>query len=125
MAKTTPSEFIATLLNGVTMAHMHHFMVTGPGSYAKHMALNDLYNDLQDATDELAEAFIGCASGEPLKFKAVAGPDLTSPVADVEALYQFVEYKRDAMGEESHIQNQVDEICSIISRALYKLRRLA
>lgn len=118
------SDYIAGLLAGVTMAHMHHFTVSGPGAYAKHMALGSLYEDLQGNVDELAEAFMGC-TGQALKFSAASvsvGPD---PVADVRALYAFAEGKRAAMGDESHIQNLVDEVCSTISTALYKLTRLA
>lgn len=118
------SDYVARLLHGVTLAHMHHLMVSGQGSFAKHMALGELYEGLQDAVDELAEAYIGC-SGSPLKFapgQFVIGAD---PAADVKALYVFAENGRKVMGDESHIQNLVDEICSVLSRALYKLTRLA
>ena len=32
---------------------------------------------------------------------------------------------RKAMGAESHIQNEVDSVCTLLSSTLYKLRRLA
>lgn len=117
------SDYIAGLLNGATMAHMHHFMVSGPGSYAKHVALGELYSGLQDKADELAEAFMGC-TGQALKFTGASVSVGADPVADVRALYAFAEGKRAAMGDESHIQNLVDEACSTISTALYKLTRL-
>jgi len=117
------TAFIARLLHGVTMAHMHHLMVVGQGAYAKHMALGELYEGLQDKTDALAESLIGCADVS----LAFAGGTFTlgdNPVADVAELYNFVEGSRLAVGTESHIQNQVDEICSVLATALYKLRRL-
>ena len=117
------SEFIAVLLHGATMAHMHHLMVTGPGSYAKHQALGELYEGLQGAADTLAESFIGC-TGVPLKFAGGQFELGGDPVKDVKALYDFVERERKAMGDESHIQNEVDTVCSLIASTLYKLRRL-
>lgn len=117
------SEFIARLLNGATAIHMHHLMVTGAGSYAKHKALG-VYDDLTKAVDSLAESYIGC-TGTPLMFKGgtvTMNPDC---VAEVRALYEYIETARTAMGTESHIQNEVDNISSLLSSALYKLTRLS
>lgn len=117
------SEFISRLMHGATMLHMHHLMVTGQSSFAKHMAL-DIYNDLASAVDGLAEAYIGC-TGQPLSFAGGQFTLGTDCVADVKALYDYVETARDAMGTESHIQNEIDTICTLLSSALYKLNRLA
>ena len=117
------SEFVSRLLHGATMIHMHHLMVTGQGSFAKHMAL-DMYNDLASAVDGLAEAYIGC-TGMPLSFSGGQFTMGTDCVADVKALYEYVESARSAMGTESHIQNEIDGICTLLSSALYKLNRLA
>ena len=57
------SEFIARLLNGATAIHMHHLMVTGAGSFAKHTALG-VYEGLTEAVDSLAESYIGCTPVE-------------------------------------------------------------
>lgn len=115
------SAYIATLLHGVTMAHMHHLMAS---SYAKHMALGDLYDDLNDKTDALAEAYMGC-TGQKLTFTGGSVTLAADPIADVQALYEYAERQRAAMGDESHVQNIVDEVCSVIASALYKLRRLS
>lgn len=115
------SEFITRLLNGVTMAHMHHLTT---GSYAKHKALGSLYEDLGDATDTLAEAFMGC-SGQDLSFSGGSVSVGSDAMADVQSLYDYVEQNRLAMGTESHILNEVDNVCTILSTCLYKLRKLA
>ena len=115
------ADFITRLLNGVTMAHMHHLMAS---SYAKHMALGALYDDLQEAADGLAEAFMGCC-GMKLGFTGgtvAIGPDA---IVDVQTLYSYVESNRYAMGMESHIQNEIDGVSTILSSALYKLKFLA
>jgi len=115
------SDYISAILSGVTMAHMHHFTTK---SYAQHMALGELYCALQDKVDALAEAWTGCSGLVPVFSggKYSVGPD---PIADVNALYRFVESNRDRMGSETHIQNIIDEICSTISTAIYKLERLS
>lgn len=115
------SEFITRLLNGVTMAHMHHLTTN---SYAKHKALGSLYEDLSGAADTLAEAFMGC-SGQDLSFSGGSVTVGSDAMADVQSLYDYVEQNRLAMGTESHILNEVDNVCTILSTALYKLRKLA
>lgn len=117
------SEFIARLLHGVTMAHMHHLTVMGHGAYAAHEALGELYEALQGKADELAEAMIGCYD-EPLAFSGGQFSLGDNPIADVAALYEYVESERAACGYESHIQNIVDEVCTVLAHALFKLRRL-
>lgn len=117
------SEFISRLMAGATMLHMHHLMVTGPGSFAKHMAL-DAYGDLADAADKLAEAYIGC-TGTPLSFSGQTVTIGADCAADVKALYEYVETARGAMGTESHIQNEVDGVATLLAGVLYKLNRLA
>lgn len=129
MKKATPeaAEFIAVLLHGVTATHMLHLLCRGPGSYAKHVALGELYEGLDGAADKLAEAYFGCASlvEEYPGTKFPTFSTKSSAENYVEQLYEYVEEKREKMGDESHIQNIVDEICSLISTALYKLRELA
>lgn len=117
------SEFIATLLHGVTMAHMHHLMVTGQGAYAAHVALGELYEGLQAKTDELAECVMGCEN-IGLAFTGGSFTLGADPLADVNRLYEYVEANKMIVGYEPHVQNVVDEICTVIARALYKLRRL-
>lgn len=128
MGKATPqaAEFIAVLLHGVTATHMLHLLCRGPGSYAKHVALGELYSGLDEAADGLAEAYFGCAS-LITEYPGTKFPSFSTesdPVRYVEQLYEYVEEKREKMGSESHIQNIVDEICSLVSTALYKLREL-
>ena len=108
------TEFITRLLNFAVTAHLHHLSTT---SYAKHMALNDLYSELPGLVDSLAEAFMGCTGQKMTQ----AG----DPIADVQAIYEYVETARAKMGGESHIQNEVDNICNLIASALYKLKNLA
>lgn len=115
--------FIAKLLHAATAIHMHHLMVEGPGSYAAHTALG-MYNDLVDAADGLAESWMGC-TGEKLTFSGGTFELGADPIATVRSVYDYVESQRGLMGTESHIQNDIDGICTLLSSTLYKLTRLA
>lgn len=117
------SEFITRLLHASTAIHMHHLMVDGPGSYAAHTALG-MYNELADLVDGLAESWMGC-TGQKLKFGGGSFAIAGSPIAEIQAAYDFVETKRGMMGSETHIQNDIDSICTLLSTTLYKLTRLA
>lgn len=118
------SEFIARLLNGVTMFHMHHFMVTGQGSFAKHLGLGELYASIEDLADGLAEEVIGTYD-LPLGWTGEIKFTITgNPIADTQALYDYIEATRSVLGAKSHIQNSVDGLCTALAHALYKLRRL-
>jgi hypothetical protein len=117
------SEFITRLLHGSTAIHMHHLMVEGPGSYAAHTALG-MYSELADLADGLAESYMGC-TGQKLKFGGGQFSIAGDPIAEVQALYDYVESKRMMMGSESHIQNDVDGVCTLLASTLYKLKRLA
>ena len=114
------SEYIAKLLHGVTVAHMHHLTTD---SYSKHKALGSLYEELGDKVDDLAEAFIGC-TGQTLKFGSGQFELGSDPIADVEKLYKYAEENKLLAGTESHLQNQVDEICHLLATTLYKMRQL-
>lgn len=118
-------EFFARLLNAVTVAHVLHFQQTGPGSYARHQALGELYDELNERIDSLVEDWQGCHDTviEDYPFAPIEKP--ADPVAFIEELYEYVETARADVSDESHIQNQIDEICTLVSTTRYKLKRLA
>lgn len=122
------AEFLTILLHAVTATHMLHLLRKGPKAYARHVALGEVYGGLTGLTDSLAEAYFGCSKGGLItEYPGIKFPSFdtsTDPLAYVKELYSYVESERDAMGDESHIQNIVDEICSLLSSAIYKLRDL-
>lgn len=117
---TAAASFVSRLLHAVTATHMLHLQSR---SYAQHMALGDLYDGLQGKADELTEAYQGCTN-QILSYPSESFAAPTDAVSYVSDLYSFIEGNRGMMGGESRIQNIVDEICSTVSTALYKLRFL-
>lgn len=124
MADKGAPAFIATLLHAATGAHILHLNRTKrPGSYAEHMALDTMYNDLPGLVDDVAEqyqAIYGVIPAYPTTFDYP--PD--DPITYVRKLYDYVDKNRGSMGKESFIQNSVDEICSLLASTLYKLKNL-
>ena len=47
------------------------------------------------------------------------------PVKFVEELYEYVSRNRSQMGDESHIQNSIDSILTLLATTKYKLVNLA
>lgn len=115
------SEFINKLLEAAAAIHKQHLMTTGPGSFAAHEALGDVYDELESGADNLAESFMGCKR-TGLSF---AGVDAKDYSAQVRAIYDYIEANRGMMGTESHIQNLVDDVLDKLARNLFKLDRLA
>lgn len=112
-------EFVTKLLDAVTIIHKAHLVTTGKGSFAGHTGLG-VYSDLDDATDSLAEIWMGC-TGQGLSFGGISTSNFSK---EVRTIYEWIENNRSKVGTESHLQNEVDSILSTLSKALFKLDRL-
>ena len=58
------------MMNAASSFHKLHLKITGPGSYAAHKALNNLYDALPDHADSLIEGYQG-ASEKLLKLSLI------------------------------------------------------
>lgn len=118
-------EFVGSLLHSATITHMMHLQTTGQGSYAKHKALGAYYEGITELADSVAEAIQGCEltiiTGYPKSFTVA----LRDPLAYMEALKQFVEVNRESVSEASNVQNEIDNIVTLIDSTIYKLKFLA
>jgi hypothetical protein len=114
-------EFIGTLLHSATITHFMHFKVEGEGSYARHVALGTYYDEIVGLVDTLAEAIQGCygelIEGYPTMFANVGGNALEYMLM----LKDYVADNRKGMPQESNIQNEIDNIATLIDSTLYKL----
>ena len=119
------AKFFAVLLNAITIAHVMHLQQTGPGSCARHTALGELYEGLGGLVDSLIEAYQGCEDVliEEYPFSPIEIPK--DAMTGIDMLYEYVEGARAGVSDESHIQNEIDAICTLISTTRYKLKRLA
>lgn len=116
--------FIGTLFQSRTQAHIYHLQTTGPGSFAVHLALQEYYEGIVSAIDELVESYQG-------KYGILYGYQMASSLREdsnyvkyFEALCMFVERSRVDLPQDTYIQNQIDEIEKLINSTKNKLKHL-
>lgn len=113
-----PGDFVLTLLNARTAAHVAHLQTT---SYAAHVALNEFYDSIVPLADEFAEAYQGCYglvqfSGSSFKLER-------DPIKMLSSLKDFVKAARSECDEPA-LCNIIDSITALIASTLYKLKNL-
>ena len=118
-----PGELILNLMNARTVAHVIHLSVSGPGSYARHKALQEFYEGIVDLADRLAEAYIGCY-GELIKFAGVSYKLEKDPMAMLSALKEIVAKAR-SEEESTMLQQILDDTTELIASTMYKIKNLA
>ena len=112
-------DFIGRLLMSAPILHMLHLQTD---SYAKHLALGELYDSLPDDVDLVIEEFQGCYGIVPSYNTYVTYT--ANPVIFVEDLLTFTKKHRDCMGPSSSINSSIDIVVTSIAKTLYKLKNL-
>ena len=119
---TIVGEFINCILLAAPIIHVMHLRVSGSGAYAAHKALNELYEALPEHADDLAE-----------KWQGFNGALLEYPVMDIKPFYNmqpiefvtwllnYVNEYRSVFGNNTSLQNMVDELLADIASTKYKL----
>lgn len=119
----TVADFVSCLLFSRTQAHTFHLQTK---SLAKHLALNDYYDGIVGLVDELVESYQGCydiITGYHNNYTLTnrEGAD----VSYFDGVLKFVKENRGLFGEDTDLQNIVDEIISLLKKTLYKLKHLS
>jgi hypothetical protein len=118
----TAHEFFMMLLQAAVVAHILHLRTR---SFAEHMALNDFYTELPELVDTLIEGYqgkYGLVNDYPT---TVTMPESDNGVKLLESLTIFIAHNRAKLAIDSEIQNQIDEIQTLINSTLYKLKFLS
>lgn len=108
------------------LAHVAHLQVSGPGSYARHMALSEFYEGIVGIADSFAESYqgrYGILQVYPTKDITLthAGNDISGMI---QAFRSWVDQNRKECGSDSELQNEIDNIQTLNNRTLYKLLNL-
>jgi hypothetical protein len=117
-------ELISRVFYTRNAAHLAHWQVTGAGSFARHAALNDFYDDVIEQIDTLVEAYQG-VYGIVKDAKPIATdyPDILGLLtADVRWV------KTNASGitkDVSALENLLDNVTEVYLRTIYKLKNLS
>jgi hypothetical protein len=118
-------QLIGLLFLARDVAHREHLRVTGPGSYARHMALGEFYPAIIELADSVAEAYQGRKGIiEDIPFlENEYGNDI---VVVLERQLAWIEANRynAVPREDTSIQNVIDEVVGQYLSTLYKLKNL-
>ena len=114
-------ELIMRCFHARTNAHVLHLKTT---SFAKHKALNEFYDEVPDLADKLAEAYqgdYGLIESYPARYIPIE-----DPVALVDGLAEWIAKNRyDCCdGDDTYLQNIIDEIMALCRSTTYKLKVL-
>lgn len=121
--ESTTAHLVTELMNAAVSAHKLHLKVTGTGSYAAHKALNELYDELPELADTVAEGFQG-ASETLLNCSMEKAPKVLNSVEEcvnyLRELYTMVTQVQGAMPY-SEVVNDLDNVKSLLNSTKYKL----
>ena len=118
------AKFVSTLLNSRQQSQVYHWQAVGEGSNAAHLTLAAYYDGIIPLVDALVESIQGrngIIRGYDLNFTV---KEDNSPLRYFQALVKYVETVRQRLPQDSYVQNQVDEIVSLIETTKYKLANL-
>ena len=115
-------EMISILLHSQTQAHTLHLQTT---SYAEHKALQTYYEGIDGLVDTIVEAYqgkYGIVKGyKTMSFNDYKGNEST--IGYFQKLCDKVTELRDCC-EDSWLQNEIDNVCTLLNQTLYKLKFL-
>ena len=115
-------EMISILLHSQTQVHTYHLQST---SYAEHKALQKYYEGIDVLVDTIVEAYqgkYGIVKGyKTMSFNDYKGNEST--IGYFQKLCDKVTELRDCC-EDSWLQNEIDNVCTLLNQTLYKLKFL-
>jgi hypothetical protein len=117
------ADFIGTLFLARDVTHSVHLNTR---SYAKHVALNEFYDNIVDLADKFAEAYQGRHGliGPITLMSAKKTTDVIEFLKDSLADIEDMRYKV-CEKDDTPLQNIIDEIVGQYLSTLYKLKFLA
>lgn len=123
-ARTSNKEiaaFIGELFSFNSSLKLFHWSVTGTGSYAKHMALDEAIASLLDVIDRITETTFAIVGDMNISIPETKTPkDIVKHATD---FYNYVEKHRDLFPE-AFSQSIIDDYQEAIQQLVYRLVRL-
>jgi len=98
-----------------------HWHVTGKGSYAAHLSLDQAIETLLEATDRLVETGYAVLGDLDIVIPETKRPD--DYVGHIGAFYEYMEHQR-RLFSEAFVQSILDDYQEGIQQLLFRLKRL-
>lgn len=115
------ATFIGKIFSFNSSLKLYHWHVTGKGSYAQHIALDQALEDLLDVTDRLAETSYAVKGDLNIVI-----PETKSPgdiIKCAEDFFHYTDSQRELFAE-AFTQAIIDDYQEAIQQLLYRLKRL-
>ncbi len=115
------SVFAGKMVSFNNSLKLHHWHVSGVGSYAQHIALDEALGPLQDITDRIVETSYALVGSLHIVVPETENPE--NIVKHAENFYKYVEESR-SLFSELFTQSVIDDYQETIQQLLYRLKRL-
>ncbi|MCD8265113.1 MAG: DUF5856 family protein [Tannerellaceae bacterium] len=115
------STFIGELFSFNNALKLFHWHITGPGSYAQHIALDQALETVGEVLDRITETTYAHQGEVNITIPATSTPqDIVKYTTD---FYNYIESHRDLFPED-YQQSILDDYQEAIQQLLYRLIRL-
>lgn len=115
------STFIGEVFSFNSSLKLYHWNVTGTGSYAQHIALDQAIDSVLDIIDRITETTYSLVGTLQISIPETKTPtDITKHVSD---FYNYVEKHRDLFPE-AFSQSILDDYQEALQQLSYRLQRL-
>jgi uncharacterized protein DUF5856 len=119
--KEEVSVFFGKIFSFNSSLKLIHWHVTGKGSYAAHLSLDQAIETLLDVTDRIVETSYAVLGDLDIVIPETKRPD--DFVGHIEAFYEYIEHQRKLFSEK-FVQSILDEYQEGIQQLLFRLKRL-
>lgn len=116
-------KFCSELFACADIIKIAHLKAKGPGSFAQHVALGELYDAITDLADEITEMFQGYKG---LLNISIPATSFQEPVPYLKAKRTvLIDMDKKICDEMPDVGNRIQDLIGHVSRTLYKLENLA
>ena len=117
----TIEQLFGTLQQSVISTWRKHLRTA---KYAKHMALNEFYEDMPEKVDALIEAWMG-VNGKKIKgYENILQSANMNTLTYLKELKKIAKQGYELMGGEKELEALLDDIVELIDSTLYKVKEL-
>ena len=117
----TIEQLFGTLQQSVVSTWRKHLRTA---KYAKHMALNEFYEDMPEKVDALIEAWMG-VNGKKIKgYENILQSANMNTLTYLKELKKIAKQGYELMGGEKELEALLDDIVELIDSTLYKVKEL-
>jgi len=116
-------QLISRVFYARNLAHFSHWRAKGEGSFAKHMALGEFYDNVIDAIDKLVEVYQGAF--DLIGAIPVPGEMEKDILKCLESDAEWIEKNHEKICKNNRaVGNLIDSVTEVYLTTVYKLRNL-